>query len=58
MLNESRNIMMRAGRHCVHSYFNAHNIGGSARASFYFYNTLEEVEAFSEEIKKIAEMGK
>lgn len=58
ILDESRNIMVRAGRHCVHSYFNAHGIEGSVRASFYFYNTLEEVEVFSEEIKKIAEMGK
>jgi cysteine desulfurase / selenocysteine lyase len=46
VLDESANIMIRSGQHCVHSWFNAHNIQASARASFYFYNTLEEAEIF------------
>ena len=28
-------------------------IGGTARASFYIYNTLEEVEAFGRTLKKV-----
>ncbi len=58
MLNESKNIMIRSGRHCVHSWFNANNVEGSARASFYLYNSEEEVKIFNEEIMKIARMAK
>ena len=58
MLNESANIMIRAGRHCVHSWFNSRNIPGSARASFYLYNTEAEADSFAEEIEKIAQVAK
>jgi selenocysteine lyase/cysteine desulfurase len=37
----------------VHSWFNAHQIKGSVRASFYFYNSEAEVELFVENLKKI-----
>ncbi|MCK4670320.1 MAG: aminotransferase class V-fold PLP-dependent enzyme [Nanoarchaeota archaeon] len=53
MLDNSANIMIRSGAHCVHSWFNKHNMTGSARASFYFYNTEEEIDIFIEEIKKL-----
>ncbi len=53
ILDNSANIAVRAGNHCVHSWFNAHNLKGSVRASVYFYNTLEEVDKFVEEVKKI-----
>ncbi|VVB81922.1 Cysteine desulfurase [uncultured archaeon] len=53
ILDNSANIAVRAGNHCVHSWFNAHNLKGSVRASVYFYNTLEEVEKFVVEMKKI-----
>jgi cysteine desulfurase/selenocysteine lyase len=53
ILNESSNIMIRAGMHCVHSWFNAHNLKGSARVSLYLYNTKEECEILVKEIKKI-----
>ncbi len=53
-LDKTANIMTRSGHHCVHSWFNAHKINGSARASLYFYNTKEECEQFCEEVKKIA----
>lgn len=55
ILNES-NIMIRSGMHCVHSWFNAHNIDGSARVSLYFYNTREECDTIIEEIKKIKKL--
>ncbi len=55
MLDED-NIMIRSGQHCVHSWFNAHKIEGSARASLYLYNTKEEAEAFSETLKKIIQL--
>jgi cysteine desulfurase/selenocysteine lyase len=53
MLNESSNIMIRSGMHCVHSWFNANKIDGSARASLYLYNTKEECDKLIDEIKKI-----
>ncbi len=58
IMDAARNIMIRSGAHCVHSWFNAHNLNGSARASLYLYNTEEEVEAFIEEINKIAQFSK
>ena len=53
MLDQVSNIAVRSGQHCVHSWFNARGIAGSVRASFYFYNTLEEVDLFVETLQKI-----
>jgi len=56
ILNESSNIMIRSGMHCVHSWFNAHNLKGSARVSLYLYNTREECEVLVREIRNIVEL--
>jgi cysteine desulfurase/selenocysteine lyase len=56
MLNERANIMVRSGQHCVHSWFNAHKISGSVRASLYLYNTMEEAHAFIDNIKEIIKL--
>ena len=53
MLDQMANVMVRSGQHCVHSWFNHHGIKGSVRASTYFYNNLEEIEIFVENLKKI-----
>lgn len=53
MLDQMANVCVRSGQHCVHSWFNAHQIRGSVRASTYFYNNLEDVEIFVENLKKI-----
>ena len=53
MLDQMAGILVRSGQHCVHSWFNAHNIEGSVRASLYFYNTLEEAELFVDSLHKI-----
>jgi cysteine desulfurase/selenocysteine lyase len=53
MMDQAAGIMVRSGQHCAHSWFNAHQIQGSVRASFYLYNTLEEVELFVSSLKKI-----
>lgn len=52
-LDSARNIMTRSGEHCVHSWFRAHGIRDSLRASFYFYNTEEEARAFGEAITQV-----
>ncbi len=57
MLDDTANIMIRSGAHCVHSWFNARGIRGSARASLYLYNTKEEAETFIEKLKEIAQLA-
>lgn len=52
MLSTAKNIAIRTGAHCVHSWFHARNLKGSARASMYVYNTKAEVDVFLEELKK------
>ena len=53
MLDQMAGIMVRSGQHCVHSWFNAHHILGSVRASTYFYNLPEEADLFVASLKKI-----
>lgn len=53
LLDETANVMIRSGQHCVHSWFNAKNIKTSARASLYFYNTMAEAEIFISSLNKI-----
>lgn len=56
MLDQMEGIEVRSGQHCVHSWFNAHKIDGSVRASFYFYNTLEEAQKFVACLHKITKV--
>ena len=53
ILDEVANIMIRSGMHCAHSWFRAHEINGSARASVYLYNTEEEAKTFVDTLKDI-----
>lgn len=54
MLDQMAGVMVRSGQHCVHSWFGAHDIAGSVRASVYLYNTVEEVELLTANLQKIA----
>ena len=56
MLDQMAGILVRSGQHCIHSWFNAHGIPGSVRASVYFYNTLAEEELFVSQLNKIAKV--
>ncbi|MDD5773548.1 MAG: cysteine desulfurase [bacterium] len=53
IIDEANNIMVRAGVHCVHSWFNQEHKSASARISFQVYNTREEIDIFYETFKKI-----
>ena len=53
MLDHSANVMIRSGAHCVHSWFNAHNMKGTARISLYIYNTEGECKRLIEAMAKI-----
>lgn len=56
MLNNTRNIMIRSGQHCVHSWFRANNLQGSDRVSLYAYNTSEEAEMFVQTLKEVSRL--
>lgn len=45
-------IAIRSGHHCTQPICQYYNIPGTIRASFAFYNTLEEVDVFIEALKK------
>ena len=49
-------IAIRAGHHCAMPLHDKYNIPASARASFYLYNTLEEVDHLAETIYKVNEL--
>lgn len=53
LLDETANIMIRSGQHCVHAWFQAHGIKTSARVSLYFYNTMAEADIFVISLNKI-----
>jgi len=53
MLDQMAGIIVRSGQHCVHSWFHAHGIPGSVRASLYFYNSPEDAESFVTNLRKI-----
>lgn len=53
-LDEQANVAIRSGAHCVNSYFGRRGLNGWARASFYLYNTRQDVETFAEGLGALA----
>jgi cysteine desulfurase/selenocysteine lyase len=49
-------IAVRAGHHCAQPLMKQYGIPGTARASFAFYNTMEEADALVASVRKIAKM--
>jgi len=45
-------VAIRGGHHCAQPLMRRFDIAGTARASFYIYNTPQEVDALVEGIKK------
>jgi cysteine desulfurase/selenocysteine lyase len=56
LLDHSKKIMMRSGMHCVHSWFNKHNLKGSVRASLYLYNNEEDAHKLVEGFKHVTKV--
>ncbi|OGS56203.1 MAG: selenocysteine lyase [Euryarchaeota archaeon RBG_19FT_COMBO_56_21] len=54
ILDNSKNIMMRSGMHCCHTFFHMRRLDGCARVSVYIYNTKDEVDIFTEAVKDLA----
>jgi cysteine desulfurase/selenocysteine lyase len=46
-------VMIRSGFHCAQPLHQIFKLQSSARASFYIYNTCEEIDRFTEVIKEI-----
>lgn len=45
-------VAIRSGHHCTQPVCQFYNVPGTIRASFAFYNTIEEVDIFIEALKK------
>ncbi len=54
LLDEIDFIMVRAGKQCVHSWFNATGAPDSLRASVYAYNTVDEAALFGRRVRELA----
>jgi cysteine desulfurase/selenocysteine lyase len=53
---DSHGIAVRAGHHCAMPLHESMGIPASTRASFYLYNTLEEIDRFIEALYKVREV--
>jgi cysteine desulfurase/selenocysteine lyase len=56
MIIDKLGIAIRTGHHCTEPLMNRFNIPGTARASFAFYNTKEEINIFIDGLKKAIKM--
>ena len=52
VLLDQQGIAIRAGHHCAMPLHQKLGIASSSRASFYFYNTLAEIERFVETLEE------
>ncbi len=52
---DSYNIAVRAGHHCTMPLMKRFEIPGTVRASFYFYNTYEDIDRLVSAVKKTKE---
>jgi cysteine desulfurase/selenocysteine lyase len=50
---DAEHIAVRAGRHCCHPLFNALGLDAIIRASFYLYNTEDEIERLVKSLQRI-----
>lgn len=53
-----KNVCIRAGNHCAQPLLRYMGIDATCRASFYFYNTKEDVDKFIEALTKTCDMFK
>ena len=52
---DSRGVAIRAGHHCAQPVMQRLNISATARASFYIYNTHQEVDALVAAVRESAD---
>lgn len=56
MILDKLGVAIRTGHHCTEPLMNRFNIPGTARASFAFYNTKEEIDTFMDGLNKALNM--
>ncbi len=56
MILDKLGIAIRTGHHCTEPLMNRFKIPGTARASFAFYNTKQEIDVFIEALKRAVKM--
>lgn len=52
---DTRGIAVRAGHHCAMPLHKRFGVSATSRASFYLYNTLDEVSAFADAVREVRE---
>jgi cysteine desulfurase/selenocysteine lyase len=52
-LANQRGIALRGGHHCTQPLMRKLGVESTSRASFYFYNTTEEIDRLAEVIREI-----
>lgn len=55
---DNYNIAVRAGNHCAQPLMRFYDVNSTTRASFYFYNTKEDIDRLIEGLEKIYNMFK
>jgi len=55
-LLDREGIAIRAGHHCAMPLHKRFGVAATARVSFYFYNTMAEVERLAEGLRKVQEL--
>jgi cysteine desulfurase / selenocysteine lyase len=53
---DENGIAIRVGHHCCQPFMKKMKIAGTARASFYLYNTKEDVDALVDGLRKVKEI--
>jgi cysteine desulfurase/selenocysteine lyase len=53
---DSYGVAIRAGHHCTQPLMRSLGVAGTARASFYVYNTPEEVDVMVDALKAAREL--
>jgi cysteine desulfurase / selenocysteine lyase len=52
---DTRGVAVRAGHHCAMPLHKRLGVSATSRASFYLYNTMEEVELFADAVREVRE---
>jgi len=56
-LDEAGGICVRSGHHCALPLHRHLGVGGTVRASFYLYNTMEEAEKLAEVLGEVSKLA-
>jgi cysteine desulfurase/selenocysteine lyase len=54
-LDEGHGVLVRSGRHCVHSWYERRHLPGNVRASFYLYNSLGDADRLVDGVRELIE---